>query len=151
MSCKYRYAVVDAVLKHSWWSLDSQWKDKITKKDQSRTTREYLRDSIDCGFVQSFVFCWPYTGKFENPTTRWIAKKIGNYIACEGEQYGIAHVDTYECDTYWRIQLAINVFMYPEVMLWYCLPYERQKDEGFFVSFNGEDAVVLTFNIDKKQ
>ena len=106
------------------------------------TSMDYFDSTIDKEKLKEFIQELPFLRSTYGNDCRF---DLSNFLVYNEEVEGIRHCDTQEYSNRWRIQIQINIRIYPDAVNLLC--YKKEKS---WLVFYNNDLVVLTFSIDKK-
>lgn len=105
-------------------------------------TMDYFNSTIDKKVLDKFIWSLPF---YKNLTDD-IRLHINDFLYSSEAIFGMRHCDTQEYENRWRIQIQINIQVFPRIIE--LLLYKKEK--SWMVSFAGNNLITLTFSIPKK-
>ena len=119
--------------------------DQIIRKEDWKTitTMDYFDSTIDKEDLNEFLDSLPFSKTLNLNELRFCLRK---FLCRNKEIFGLRHCDTQERENSWRIQIHINVRVFPKIME--LLVYKGEKK--WMIGLAGEELVILTFSIKKK-
>lgn len=117
----------------------------IRKEDwKTITDMNYFDSTIDKKELDDFIWNLPLWSSGLLGCNK-LQEDLDIFLYQNEEVFGLRHCDTQEYSDHWRIQIHINVRVFPEVLP--LLTYNKEKTWN--ISYAGSDLVMLTFSINK--
>lgn len=119
--------------------------DQIIREEDWKTITDmnYFDSTVDKEELDKFILDLPFYVTLESPNE--LRFSLRKFLCRNKEVFGLRHCDTQEYSNRWRIQIHINVRVFPEVLQ--LLTYKG--DKTWQIGLAGGDLVMLTFSISK--
>lgn len=120
--------------------------DQIIRKEDWKTitTMDYFDSTIDKEKLKEFINSLPFYQTSPLGRSR-IQQKLDAFLYKREEVFGLRHCDTQERENSWRIQIHINVRVFPKIIEL----FEYKREKNWQIGIAGEELVMLTFSIPK--